>query len=331
MEGSSKRYLAKILERNGSDIALSIPNSRIRVFPVFSDRMNGGQGECVIAYNAPFDDFGEGIDMDHQYILELSCFDDENQDGRVLYTGAIQEFEPYIFGEESGVLIKALGLGSNLSYDKHMASTRTVYTVSYSGDDPQDIFKAVIDEWRAYVNNPLLNYGVGSTAPVGVNVNKDFVDKSWFDCCDETKDLCPAGWWWHVGADRIASLLPKPSTPTHRFIIGKHIEKGNFPKSVKQVVNRVRVTRSGGSISHYDDAASIALYESRFESIEDSSFDGNASDQAGQKEVDDNSVPKNKNTLIVNSEYDLESIKVGDTCCILNVDEAGLRKILGVA
>lgn len=319
---AEKRLLAKIYQRDGTTLALNIPKNKMRDVPTFPDRINAGMGECVIDYIAPFDDFGEGTKIDHQFILDLWVFDDDHPDGRRIYRGAIQDFEPYISGATQGVLIKALGLGSNLSYDAHMASSRSNYTVSYATTDPEDIFKSIIDEWRATVNNALINYSGSSTQAVGTNVTKEFVDKTWFDAVQETMELCPEGWWWHVDADGIASLLPKPTTPTHSFVIGRHIEDGRFPKSVKSVKNRVRVTRNGGTITHYSDAASIAKYESRWEALNDTSLgDANAADQAGNKKVDDESEPKNKNTLVINSEYDIESIKVGDTCKILNVDE----------
>lgn len=320
---AEKRYLAKIYERDGSTLALNIPKAKMRDNPTFTDRINGGMGEVQIDYIVPFDDFEEGTKIDHQFILDLLVFDDANPLGRRLYRGAIQEYEPYIRGKTQGVLIKALGLGSNLSYDDYMASSRTVYTVAHSGVDPEVIFQAIIDEWRAFVNNALINYSGSSTDTVGTNVDKTFTDKTWFDACAETKDLCPDGWWWHVDADGIASLLPKPSTPTHSFIIGKHIEDGRFPKSVKSVKNRVRVTRTGGTVTEYSDATSITKYESRLEIMGDSSLGDEATaDQAGQKKVDDNKDPKNKNTLVINSEYDIESIKVGQTCAILNSNEA---------
>ena len=322
METEQKKYLARIFDRDGSTLKFSIPNGKIRTPPVFSDRINAGMGECTIDYIIPFDDFSEGINIDHEYVLQLKVFDTANPSGRVIYTGAIQEYEPYVKGNEEGVLLKAIGLGSKLSYDIYMSSGRTSYSVVHSGDDPETIFKAIIDEWRAYVNNAIINYSASSTDTVGTTVNKTFEDTTWFDACDETRDLCPAGWWWHIDADGIASLLPKPSTATHLFIIGKHIETANFAKSVKTVKNRIRVTRSGSVVTHYTDATSISKYESRFESVSDSSLgDANAADQAGNKKKDDNKDPKNKNTLTINTEYDIESIKVGDTCAVLNRSE----------
>jgi hypothetical protein len=323
MPQQDKRYLAKLFKRDGASTPLNIPHDSMRGMPVFTDRINGGMGECVIDYIAPFDDFGEGTDIDHQFILDVWCFDEDNPLGRRIYRGAVQEFTPYIKGAQQGVLISALGLGSNLSYDAYMASSRTVYTVTHTTVDPETIFKAIIDEWRAFANNALIDYEVGSTQTVGTNVTKEFEDTTWFDACEETRELCPEGWWWHIDADGIASLLPKPTTPTHSFIIGKHIEDGQFPKSVKSTKNHIRVTRNGGTVTEYEDATSIADYESRLEIVNDTSLgDANAADQAGNNKLGQNKDPKNKNTLIINSEYDIESIKVGQTCKILNVNDA---------
>lgn len=321
MAQENKKFLAKIFDRDGETLKMNIPNEKIRKIPTFSSRINGGLGECTIDFDSPFDDFSEGTLIDHQFVLDLYAFDDDNPLGRRIYRGTIQEYEPYIAGASQGVIIKALGLASNLSFDVYMASSRTVYTVSHASVDPQDIFKAIINEHRAAVNNPLINYAVGSTQALGTNVSKDFVDQTWFDSCQAARDLCSTGWWWHVDADGLASLLPKPSSVTHRFIIGKHIQEGNFPKSVKGVKNRIRVTRNGGTVTTYSDATSISKYESRFAAISETTInDVTTADQRGNKELNDKKDSKVKSTMIINSEYDLESIKVGQTCNILNSD-----------
>ena len=314
-----KRYLEKIYQRNGTTLTLNIPHNALRSFPTWSDRINGGMGECTIDYAIPFDDFGEGTIIDHQFILDVYVFDADHPAGRRMYRGAIQEYEPYISGAMQGVKVKALGLASNLSFDAYMASARSSYTVSHAAVDPQIIFKAIIDEYRAAVNNPLINYAVGSTQALGTNVSKNYVDRTWFDSCQDTRDLCGTGWWWHVDADGIAYLLPKPSSVSHRFVIGRDIQEGNFPKSAKGVKNKIRVTRSGGAVSTYTDATSISKYESRLQIISDSTLnDATTADQRGNKELNDGKDTKVKSTMVINENYDLESIKVGQTCSILN-------------
>lgn len=313
------KYLAKLYQRDGTTLTKNIPHDMLRSFPTWSDRINGGQGECTIDYAIPFDDFGEGTIIDHEYILDVYVFDAAHPAGRRMFRGTIQEYEPYISGATQGVKVKALGLASNLSFDAYMASARTVYTVSHAGVDPETIFKAIIDEYRAAVNNPLINYAAGSTQALGTNVTKSYVDRMWFDACQDTRDLCGTGWWWHVDADGIAYLLPKPSTVSHRFVIGRDIQDGNFPKSVKSLKNKIRVTRNGGTVTTYSDATSISKYESRLKIISDSSLsDGATADQRGNKELNDGKDPKVKSTMVINANYDLESIKVGQTCNILN-------------
>ncbi|MGC3970592.1 MAG: hypothetical protein QM775_25635 [Pirellulales bacterium] len=78
---------------------------------------------------------------------------------------------------------------------------------------------------------------------------------------------------------------------------------------------------AGDVVTEYADAPSIAAHESRLEIIQDTSL-GNteASDQRGEKAVADGRNPKNKDTLVINSQYDLESIQVGETCILLNAD-----------
>lgn len=318
-----KKYLVKILDKDGSTLLKNIPHGSIRAAPTFPARMNGGLGECVIDYKTPFDVFGEGSIIDIGHVMEVWAHDTANPLGRRIYRGAIQEYEPYIAGSKEGVLIKALGLASNLTFDIHMSSARSSYAVTYTTQDPEAIFKAAIDEYIAGVNNPLVNYGVGSTQAVGTLITQTYTDKTWFDVLEDVRTKAGAGWWWTVDADGIAYLLPKPSAPTHLFVVGKHIENGRFPKSGKNLKNKIRVTRTGGAVSEYTDAPSIALYEQRFKAISASDIgDANGSDQKGNTELGNNKSPKSKNTLIINERYDLESIKVGQTCTVLGSDES---------
>lgn len=320
-----KKYVVKIFDRDGVTLKKSIPHRKIRTAPTFPSRINGGLGECIIDYITPFDVFGEGSIIDHGYVMEVWAHDAANPLGRRIYSGVVQDYEPYFGGSKQGVLIKALGFASNLTFDVHMASSRSNYTVSYAAKDPEFIFKAAIDEYRAAVNNPLINYQVGSTQTVGANITQDYTDKTWFDVCDDARSKSGAGWWWSVDADGIAYLLPKPSTATHKFVMGKHIESGRFPKSVKNVKNKIRVTRSGPVVTEYTDATSISKYEQRFKAISASDIgDSGGSDQKGNTELGNLKDAKAKNSLIINEKYDLESIKVGDTCNILGSDETSI-------
>lgn len=313
-----KRYVVKILGKNGTDFKKNIPHGSIRNVPTFPSRINGGLGECVIDYKAPFDDFGEGTIIEVGFIMEVWAHDTNYPLGRRIYQGAIQEYEPYISGAKEGVLIKALGLASNLTFDVHMSAGRTSYAVTYTTQDPEAMFKAAIDEYRAGVNNPVINYAVGSTQTVGALITQTYTDRTWFDVLDDIKSKSGAGWWWSVDADGIAYLLPKPTNTTHLFVIGKHIESGRFPKSGKGIKNKIRVTRTGGGVSEYTDATSKTAYEQRFKAVSASDIgDIGGADQKGNTELGNLKDKKAKHSLIINEKYDLESIKVGQTCNVL--------------
>lgn len=315
-----KKYVVKILAKNGTDILKNIPHGSIRSAPTFPSRINGGLGECVIDYKAPFDNFGEGTIVEVGNVLEVWAHDSSYPLGRRIYSGTIQEYEPYIAGAKEGVLIKALGFASNLTFDIHMSAVRSSYAVTYTTLDPEAIFKAIIDEYRAGVNNPLINYGVGSTSPVGTLITQTYTDKTWFDCIEDIRTKAGTGWWWSVDADGLASLLPKPTNATHLFVLGKHIESGRFPKSGKGIKNKIRVTRSGGTVTEYVDATSKAAYEQRIKIVSASDVgDANGADQKGNTELGNNKDKKAKHSLIINEKYDLESIKVGQTCNVLRV------------
>ncbi len=165
---------------------------------------------------------------------------------------------------------------------------------------------------------------------MGTSVSITFTDQKWNDALKKTGELAGTDWWWKVDESGQYWLKAKPSSPTHTFTIRRDIVSLNAPKDAEKVINDVQVRRSGGTATNYSDATSQSTYGTGgtpsgkwSEIINDSSLtDANAADQRGNKEINDNKDYKIKATAIINSSYDIESVKVGQTAQILNFRSA---------
>lgn len=134
--------------------------------------------------------------------------------------------------------------------------------------------------------------------------------------------LVSPGWWWAINKAGQLYLQEKPASATHKFTIGKDVESITVDKSAEAMKNKVRVKYNGNTADD-DDATSIARFGTREAIVsQDQVQNGATASQLATQEVDNNKVEKIKAKVVINLNYDLESIQVGDTCKILNLNSA---------
>lgn len=316
---NGKSFLVKIFGSNGTTFIKNVPSGAggLKNLPTFSSKINGGLGELVLDLDFPFDDFGEGTTIAFMNVVDLYVTDAENPRGRRVYRGFISRYEPYIeSGGNEGVKATCLGLVSLLTLDYY--KNGSAYAVTHTTQDPQAIFKAIIDHRNTIYTDGLLAY-TGVTSPVGTNVTVTFTDQKWNAAITKTHQLAGTDWWWKIDADGLCYFKAKPSTATHRFTIGKDIDRLSTPKTCEKIINAVQVRGNGGN-SDDTDATSITSYGQRGSIVTDTSLgDANARTQRAAKTIEDNKNPKITAPFAVNANYDIESIKVGETCLIQNM------------
>jgi hypothetical protein len=330
----TKKYLAKVYDQDGSTPLKTLVFERtadgsmhVKNEPHFNAKMNGGLGELILDLKTPFDSFEEGTTVDFENVVDVYAvvIDDvlKTQTSRRIYSGLVSMYDPYFEGGEEGVRVTLLGFGSNLTAAPYGASP--AYSVTHSGQDPRDIATAIIDNYNSAFGGSLIGYG-GTTSAVGSTVTKTFTGRTWMEALQDDVELAGTGWWYSIDRDRKLNFLPKPSSYTHLLTIGKDIVRFNAPKSREKVKNEIIVERSGGTRTAYSDATSQAKFGTgspatgrRTEIITDSTIaDVTTADARGNKALGDQKDEKIRATVVVNSNYDIESIKPGDTVKITN-------------
>lgn len=301
--------------------------------PAFTSNIDGGFGECVLDLSLHFHDFDEGTSVDFMNIVKIYAVRVDNgaQDVELIYTGFISRYEPYYEGGDEGVRVTLLGLVSLLSFSHFKNGTS--FTYARGAEDPTVTGKAIIDHFNTIYGGSLLSYDATSVpSTLGTNITYTFTDTLWADALRKVAELAGTGWWWKVDETGKYWLLAKPGSATHVFTIGKDIESLVLTKDSEKVVNDVQVRHTGGTASDYSDATSQSTFGTgspasgkRTKIVSDTAIQNSTTaDQRGNKEINDGKDEKVSARITINTAYDLESIKVGETCSVRNLQSASV-------
>lgn len=310
-----KKFLYKVFDFNGNALGVLNP-AKVVSKPSFKEEINKGQGEMVITYVEDFDNFDTTL-IAHMNIVKVYAVDEDNALGRLIYTGLIEEPVPFVDGAKIGVKIKLVGLVSLLqnSYYKDGAN----FDVTHTTVDPGAIVKAIIDHFNTIYPAGLIGYAGGNVDNVGQVVTYTFSDDKWLDAIKEIHGYTTTDWWWRINPDGEVYFQDKPASATHTFTIGKDVAKLEIPDSAKKVVNDLRY-RDGLVDRDYSDATSQTSYGKRSAIISDTSTtDATTIGQFGNKYIAEKKDPQERAIVVINDAYDLESIRVGDTCKFKNL------------
>lgn len=331
-----KTIIATVSRQDGTQIS----TLRNFAFGGFDKELNGGVGECVIQTDAVFDDASLALQLGNDVEIRISDKDTATEvsataPDKTIYRGYISMIERGVQGQSESVIIHVLGYYTLLATDILKDSTQTkLYSKSTTGlttvvgdQNAADIglmMRTVIDRYRAENASPKINYIYDDIPNTSTTVTYTFNQKTYREILDTLKSLAPANTYWKVDAAGNVSFKTTPTTPTHRFIFGRHFTSVRVEQSMEKIRNFVLVWdgTNVGTYKHYQDDDSILTYGRRVEVVTDYGIeDSNAADAIGAKFLAENKDPDVKVVCKImdnngNSDvgYDIESIEPGDTC-----------------
>jgi hypothetical protein len=335
---AKKDYFIKLHRPDGKYINTITDAS----FVGFRKQINGGLGELTFDLARKFDDFKEDEEIILNNKVEIWLSDiDTAPEGRLIYTGYISSYRPWIDGNQQGVEVRCLGYISKL--DASIYKSGSTVEISHSSQDPSDIIKNIIDRYRAesICKDPFINYTAASIDDTGESESYVFNSANYKDALDKALELAPSGWWYYLNADNDLYFKPTKVTADHRFIFGKHFKKIEVVKNMEAVVNRVLFNSSEGEkriFKLYQDNNSADEFGDRWECVEDGrvTIEATADDIgnaiiASKKEADVATIVEIfDNNEDENFGYDIESIEPGDTCEFLGFNDITSKTFEGV-
>jgi hypothetical protein len=317
----NKTYTIKIYSLSGgfsSGYIKTIASELIMNEPRFSSRVGGGQGELTVELALPMDDFGEGVSIKAMNLVRLYEADDENNlTPTLLYSGYISQYVPFTDEGREGVRITALGLVSLLSLDYYMNGSSFQVVAAA---DPGQIMRNIVDHFNTVYPNTLITYAGGHIVNTGTSVSNTFNDQKWLEALRKTYELGSSGRYWTIREDGNVYFKAKAVSADHRFTIGSDVSVAEVVKNSEQLVNYYQLRwGSTPTVNNYSDATSISTY-GRHASIETASdvTDLTSANAKGNKKIADYKDPRVQAKLRINSTYNIESVKPGQTCAVFN-------------
>jgi len=327
-----KSVYFKIYTPEGIPIAESWEDAR---FEGFSKQINGGIGACIVKLGRKFDNYGEYDDVKLNNEVQVWIVDkDTDEIGRLIYSGYISQYNPYIKADGGeGVEVTLLGYYTKLAQDIWKNGTTTTFDYGGSATDIGTIFRSLLDRYQAEVSNSRITYDQEKVKLTSTTTEYKFEMLTYREGIDVLKGLAPSNWFWYLDADNRMKFQGKPTTPTHRFILGRHIRSVRAIKSIEKIKNAVLFYDDGSNsgvamLKLYQDADSVKDYGRRIQKI----MDNRVKQTTDADKIAESFIAEHKNPnvrviaeIIDNNEdpkmgYDIESIEPGDTCEFLGFD-----------
>lgn len=318
-----KKFFVKVFAPNG-DYITTFSDVKLNGF---NKQINGGLGQLTFELARKFDDFNEGIEIKHNNKIEVWISDkDTTSIGKRIYSGFISGYSPVVDEGEEKVKVYCLGYISKL--DTSLLRNGSTIAIKYNSYEIANIVKNIIDRYQAEATNPVVNYTSTSIENTGTTTTYLFEAKTFKEALDKCVEMSPADFYYYIDADNILHFKQKPSTPTHRFIFGKHFKKVSVFKNMEKVWNNILFfnssTNSTKILKRYRDINSENNFDDRWYII----TDGRVKDMATANSMANSFLNERKDAeidveveIIDNNEsdfgYDIELIEPGDTCQFL--------------
>lgn len=299
----------------------------------------------IVGYEST-NSIGPGSNVDVNYRVEIWVFygeitelsttsgeliltqDDENIQINFGGVNGLRKFHGYItryvsrYGGNETVQVALASFGADL--DNHVLESGSNTTVAYSSQDPSNILKDALDKFTAV--GGLIDYTESSVEISGTTVTYTFRLNTYLEVLKKSIELAPYDWYWYVGlGDDTVYFAEKPTTTSHTFILGKHLQELDVEYSIEDITNKVYFV--GGEISadtslfkKYTDSASITNYRQGLQRITDHRVTLDASaDLISEAEIDRNNVPRYRSSVtILENAYNIEEITLGQLVTFRN-------------
>jgi len=324
-----KRYNYKVYSKEGAyiDTWTDVIND-----PEFTTVINGGSVELTVRLARQTANFGEGDDVNFGNEVQVWCFDDDAPAGVKIFSGYVSRYEPRNDGPEESIVVHCLGYHTRLNDFVHEDSVGTT-GIAYNSTDPGEIAEDIIDKARA--NGLEVDWNETTLQKTGTVVSYTFRVNTVQECVDKILELAPIGWYWYVDPDKNFNLHPKKDQATHVFTMGKEIFFMEPQKRIESVVNRIYFLggvpegQTEPLYGRYNRPASVSIYGMKaIKKIDERVTLQSTMDTIANNILDAQQTLEVRTIIRVKDNdydrtygYNIESIKVGDTCQIRNYQD----------
>lgn len=299
-------------------------------FSNFNKSLNSSAGDLAIELPRKFDAFNSDDSIANGNDLEIRVYDNTTF-GDLLYSGKIESITTTVSDSESVTLL-ATGPIKQLTEDVLVDGTSL--TKTWSNVDSGTVMRDIVTLFR--VNNPTTNifYTTSSIPLSGVNVSLKADSSTYLEVIEQVVSQSGVTFYFYIDTDGLFTFKEYPTTPTHLFVFGKDVTSLQREKSIVQ--GKSGVLFWNGLPSSDPDYVSrlfvrnsaLDLFGRRILRKKDERYktvSGAESWASSYLDLYGAEIETVRFDVVDNSfglGYDIESINIGDTCNILNIDSA---------
>lgn len=326
------RFLAKVYDKTGATLKKVIDSEMMIELPRISREASKATSDITLTLALPWDDFGYGTEIAEFFLVKLYAINEAHPSGYLVYQGFITEISGMLSRDTSHIELRLFPLESilgNAFWKSGSGQSLADYTVAYGGADIDQILSEAVTNVNTLYGTSYLTSDLGNP---GLSIAVDFVEQTHLQAIERAAKFLDATWYWRVKPDGTLQLRQyADATADHRLILGTHIESLDVTRTLLDMRNGVRVEYTGPAYAFSSDSASETAYGKRQKKIADGSIqDGTSATALGDGEVARLKDVKIQTQVVVNAQYDLESILPGDTCRIVNVPDTASQMVSGV-
>jgi len=308
-------YQVKVYDRLNTTLKKTISPKDIMSDISFSLNTNWGLWEQVIelAY--------EITDTTFFYwdIVKIKMFNENNKNWKQIYMGYVTKIGRHQTTTRQTITLTCLWVASLLT--EHKKSFLLTWTTD-------SVVKTIIDDYNTNYWN-IFTYSSG-TIDSGGAVSGGAVGGTYLEAL---QSLTGRDWkYLFIDWDWVVWFKDTPATPTHYFTNKKDVEKIDIEEDLEWVINSLTVIGKHPVCSWwvchyeyvswtYEDASSILLYWKR--EWDDITIFSNSEQfciDYAKSVVDTSNEPKKETVLIINNQYNIESMMPGHTIKVRNFE-----------
>lgn len=278
----------------------------------FSSQIEWGQWQLSISLAVSVD----SAIVSYNNIIKVYETDENNDTAILVYSGIVTQITRVSDAGREYIDITILGLAT-------MLTQNYFYDGSYSfskNQEASETIKDIIDSFST-IYPWILSYDANSIENTGVTANFTFEYSKHNDAIKKVRDI--ANNWWYVDETGKVHYHPKTGgiwQVTHILTSGKDIESITIEEDSENIVNKYFLTWSGGTVTAQDTTSQTAYGIKELRESNTDIWDITTANSFASRYISANKDPKKRIKIVVNTRYNIESIKPWHLVTVKNYD-----------
>lgn len=270
----------------------------------FSENTNGWQGQMNLDLAL---DFGD-ITFHWSEIIKVILYSERYKQGKQIYYWYVSQISRIYDINKWYIRLVCLWIGSLL--------TKILFTGDYEWT-AEEILTEIIEKFNSEYEGDLITIWTIDPYEWSINVSLN-QDTTCFKAIDKIREICD--FFRFVDSEWRFIFKQKFSWTDHIVANQQAVERIELKYNIESMTNRLFLEMKDWTIQTYEDSTSQNLYGVKEKFMRQTSLNATQTqDDYGNSYINEYSMPKNASTIVVNSEYNIESILPWDTITIVNI------------